>query len=240
MSVNWLFFLGVLQLMIIFLATLFYPAVQLQTFVYYPYIKNATLSYYPGNINSFDYTLAFPCLFASFIAMVFVSNTYQMGESGVLSEDQTYSPETLLETGLWDSLFWVFIVVVHFVAIGAMDTPCDVYALLLALVLQVLFLHKICAPSETEHRNFAKSNVNIMGFLLGGGVSLFNIPSHSHSRYAIFFLLFFYDYFLAIGHIWDVQTRVGTVVNCRLCYVCASTLGMAALYGVWNDKLLLS
>lgn len=233
-----LYLLGMGQFLVMLCMVLFSPNVSVQLFIFKPKISNGTLTHDPGDTQSIDFSLSGPMLLTALLSAVFVSNTFQLCESGTLTEDQVYSRESLIETGLWNVIFWLFIAYVHFVCILTMDTPVDFYALLSGFFMQLFFLLHICKPNETDTRNFAQSNLYIVGLLLGLVITLFNIPSGDSNRYTIFFVLFLFDYFLCIGHTWDICPRMGTVVNCRLCYACTAPLCLAALYGMWMDRLL--
>ena len=136
-------------------------------------------------------------------------------------------------------MFWALVGVVHLLAVLCMDTPVDAYGLGLTWLFLSEYLMSLCQPIDPEAgRSFARSNLHVIGFVGGLVLALANVPTHATNRYAIFMVLCIFDYFLCIGHTWDVQTRIGTVANCRLCYACAAPLCLAALYNLWEKNLL--
>ena len=46
------------------------------------------------------------------------------------------------------------------------------------------------------------------------------------------------DYMLGVGHTWDAAPGMDTITNCRLFWVCSTSLCLAGLYGAWHDHLL--
>jgi hypothetical protein len=233
-----LYLLGMSQFLLVLCVVLFYPDVRVQLFMFYPQVVNGTLSHDPGDTRSFETSMYLPVVVGSFLATVFVSTTFQLQENGQLGDNDSYSLETLAETGLWDYIFWAFVSIVHLTCVMLMGTPLDIFAMFLSVFLQVNFLVRICYPNREEHRNVTKSNINIMGLAVGFMIMMYTIPSGGNNRYVIFFLLFLFDYFLCIGHVWDNSPRMVTIGNCRLCYATAVPLCMACLYGAWKDKLL--
>lgn len=242
MSISGLiYFLGMSQFLLLFGMIMFGDNVKVQTFLYTPRTVNGSLSHDPGDIKTASISLALPLLLASLLAAVFVSNTFSLSESGILQPDQTYSSEIIAETGLWDTIFWVFVFLVHLCCVLTLNTPVDLYAAVGALFLQIEYLTKLCRPVEPDKsRNFMQSNLHILGLVAGLAISVYNIPPDGNNRYSIFFILFLFDYFLCIGHTWDACPKMITVCNCRLCYACTAPLCLAALYGVWVDRLLFS
>lgn len=245
-----LYMLGMTQILVTLCGVLFFPVVPMQIFTVRLRVENGTLTHDLLDVHEYTFGLALPLLVGSLVSAIFVTNTFQLFETSVLSAEQSYSRETLAETGLWDAIFWLFVWLVHLVVIVTVDAPVQIYVLLLALFLQTTYLFRLCAASggsgggigygvdSEQPRSFAHSNGNILGFGLGLLIMLYNVPSDSSNRYMIFFVQFMFDYFLCIGHTWDMHPRMGTIVNCRLCYACAAPLCLVALYGVWQDRLL--
>lgn len=230
--------IGMTQLLVVLCTILFCSDVTVQIFFYYPRTINGTLSHDPGDSKTLTMSLSIPMVMCSFLATIFVSNTFQLIENNQISEEQSYSMDVLKECGMWDFVFWMYVFFVHLICGLTMDTPVDGYSIMLGLYMQVHFLILICQPNEDELRNFTKSNINSVGLLAGFIILLWNIPVDGNNRYSICFVLFVYDYFLCVGHTWDLSPRMGTICNARLCYVCIVPLCLAGLYGIWNDRLL--
>lgn len=236
-----MYFLGMSQFLVVFAVIIFSAPVKMQMFIYSPHTINGTLSHDPGDSKTFSFSLALPLMMLSICSALFVSTTFHLSENGTLKPDQDYSKETLLETGLWDVLFWLLVLLVHLCAILTMDTPVDIYAFAAALFLQMEYIGKICQTSDPEKpRSFVQSNLNVLGLVSGFVIAVYNIPPDGNNRYSIFFLLFLFDYFLCIGHTWDSCPKMITICHSRLLYTIATCLCLASLYTVWLDKLLFS
>ena len=82
-----------------------------------------------------------------------------------------------------------------------------------------------------------QENLNILGYSLGVLVAAYSAQPGS-ARLTALFVAVVLDYFLGVGHTWDRQATLDTITNCRMFYVCATSMCMAALYGAWEDRLL--
>jgi hypothetical protein len=167
-----------------------------------------------------------------------VSSSLSLQENCGCSEDQTFDAEFLQNALIWDTVFWLFLFMLHVVLVVAMSTPVDFYVLLSSVFLQIHFLTRLLQPVDHEHKSIAHNNSNILGVAVGALIAFVNIPVESNGRYIIVFMLIFLDYFLIVGHTWDACTRVGTVFNCRLAYICVAPICMITIYVIWQDRLL--
>lgn len=239
-GIRCLFVIGVFQFLIVVAMIIFTPSVHVQMFYYHTKIINETFSHDTQDVQIIDIGIAFLMIISSFLAMLFISNTFQLLENGNISENDVYSAELLRECGLWDTYFWGLVILVHFVTDATLTTPVNLWAFFLGLILQIHFITNICSPpTDTEGtRSIAKSNLNIAGIFCGYLIILYNVPNSLNNRYIIFFVLLLFDYFLCIGHMWDNCPRMITICNCRLMYTALSPICLAALYGAWNDRKL--
>lgn len=229
--------LGLLQLVVMCAMILFYPAVSVQTFVHFPAVANGTAARdAPGATTVYQVMLGLPCLAMSAAVSAFVSVTFSLTDTGELDAGG-YSAEALGGTGLWDALFWFAVACVHFVAVLAMATPGDAFAVGACTYLMIHFLQRVCAPVDAE-AGLSHNSVNVVGYLTGLLLALFCVPQGYGNRYTIAFVLGAVDYFLGIGHTWDRAPTMATVASCRLFWACSASLAVAALYGAWHDEVL--
>jgi hypothetical protein len=235
--------LGALQLAVMGIMVIAYPPASVQVFNYVPCVSNGTLTHACGETRSVRLMLALPSIAVSAAAAAFVSNTLSLHEAGLISEDSAYGPETLGQTGLWNALFWFVVAGAHAIAIVAACSPVDVFAWLLATYLCVSFLMRICTPADVgedgPHTSAVTiANANVLGYMLGVGIALHNVPGQYSNRYFLIFLTVVLDYFLGIGHVWERSPSIDTVSNCRLFWACSAGLCLASLYGAWKEDLL--
>lgn len=235
--------LGALQLAALGFIVVVYPPVSFQVFTYVPCVTNGTLTHACGDTRSVRLMLALPSLAVSAAAAAFASNTHSLQEAGIISEGAPFGPESLGQTGLWNALFWFVVAGAHAIAIAAACSPVDFFAWVLATYLCVSFLARICTPAEFTHEDQSASpvtiaNANVLGYMVGAGIALYNVPGQYSNRFIVLFLLVVLDYFLGIGHVWERSPFFETVANCRLFWACSAGLCLAALYGAWKDDLL--
>jgi hypothetical protein len=240
---NLAYVLGVAQLAALGAALIFYPPASVQVFVYLPCVANGTLTHACGDTRSTRLMLAVPSLAVSAGAAAFVSNTFALHDAGVISEDAPFGPESLGQTGLWNALFWFVVSGAHAVVVAAACSPVDLFAWLLATYLCVSFLARLCAGPELTHDGPASgavsiANANVLGYMAGAGVALYNVPGEYSNRFILLFAMVVLDYFLGVGHVWERAPSFETVANCRLFWACSAGLGLAALYGAWREDLL--
>jgi len=242
MEYNLFYLVGLVQLLFVLSVILFEPAVNMQIYVFYPTVVNGSLTHDPGDVKDAVVALGLPLALCSFLATLFVNSTFQLQDNDQLSERETYTEQALHETGAWDFLFWLFLACVHFISILTTNTPVDLFALCFSLVLQLYFLRRLCAPEASDEKTSTSSplanNMSMIGVVLGYVIQMYHVPHHGFNRYIIFFFVFVFDYFLCIAHTWDRCVRMGTIANCRLCYVCAAPVLFAFLYGMWIDKII--
>jgi hypothetical protein len=230
-------FLCLLQVLLILSVIVYYPAVTLELFVAHPSLINGTLSQHMEHVSIFRAAMPFPFMALSCLAALFSSTTASLAQKGVLTQDNQYHFDLMLELTPWDILFWLFCVSLHAIAISILMSPADLYAVLLSILVCTYFLGRLCAPCSQV--NMTQGNVNLLGFCSGLLIAAYNIPDDHAGRPATLVLILFLDYMLGVGHAWDMPPTMDTVANCRLFYVCSSCLCLCALYGAWHDHLLL-
>ena len=226
----------------------FYPPVHVEIYTAHPTIINGTLQLpsaaQPSDVNAgltitpFSFSLALPFLLASSIAAVFSTTTAGLVDSGVLRQDNPYTHELLSETGLWDLLFWLFCSASHALLILIVMSPADTYAVALAALLVIYFICRICQP-RYGNLNMTQENLNFLGLCSGLLITIYNLPDAHTGRLAAILIMCLLDYMLGVGHTWDASPTMDVITNCRLFWVCSSSLCLSALYGAWHDHLLM-
>lgn len=236
---------GVSQLAIMFGVVLFFPMASVQVYSYSPCVANGTLTHSCGATHPLRIMLPLPCLAVCAAVSAYVSNTFSLGQTELLSEESPYGPESLGQTGLWNALFWFVVTGAHGIVLAAACSPVDVFAWALATYLCVSFLARICAPAEQHGMDGPVStavtiaNANVLGYMAGVCVAGYCVPQQYSNRFILLFLTVVLDYFLGVGHTWDRSPSMATIGNCRLFWSCSTALCLAALYGAWRDDLLL-
>lgn len=173
--------------------------------------------------------MGMPVLLASALAAVFSTVTYRTYESGIAGQD--FQQEVLDQIPMWDLLFWVYLMLVHAVAVLVVADPVDIFGLAVSTCFMTYFLHRACAP-KSQVLNLTQENLNIVGYCLGVLMTAYQFTSLRPHAATALMLLVVLDYFLGIGHTYDRQATIDTVANCRLFYICVGTLGTALLYAV--------
>ncbi len=229
---------GVVQLLVICACIFCYPAATVQMFVYTPQVANGTLSHAHGRQSVLVFGLDLLCILISLLVASFVSNTFGLVDSGVLQSHGGFTPESLQQVGLWDPLFWVVTALAHFTAVVAACSPVYAHSAFLAALLLTDSLRELCAPVDPE-RGPTLVNFGLVRYMLGIAVAVMAVPAGCSARYAILLIMGVLDYFLGVGHTWDRAPTLETVANCRLFWASGTSLCLAALYGAWNDALLM-
>jgi hypothetical protein len=173
--------------------------------------------------------LALPLLVSSGLVVLYSTTTLGLSEQGALGAD--YTQDALDQAGMWDALFWAYALCSHLLLGAALLTPVDAYALALSVCLQLYFLRRGCAPRGRE-LSLTHENLSMLGYFLGVALAAYCVPESpvAGPRLTCLFVLLIMDYFAALGHTWDREATLDTITNCRLFYVCASSMGLAALY----------
>ena len=232
-------FICMAQGLLVLSVILYYPPVTLELFLARPQVLNGTLQSSEEHVAVFRATMAFPFLALSCLAALFSTTTASLVQKGVLTQDNHYHFELMVELAPWDLLFWLFCIFVHGIAISILMSPADLYAVILSSILTIYFLGRLCAPTTCQI-NMTQGNINLMGFCSGLLIAAYNIPDDHMGRPATLVLILFLDYMLGVGHAWDMPPTMDTVANCRLFYVCSTCMSLCGLYGAWHDHLLLS
>jgi hypothetical protein len=235
--------LGVAQLVVVGLAVILYPPASVQVFVYVPCVTNGTLTHACGETRPVRLLLTMPVLIVSAACAAFVSNTFQLQDLGLVRDDVAFGPEALGQTGLWNALFWFIVAGAHAAVVAAACSPVDLFAWALASYLCVSFLARLCSgpdvgPEGPSAGGVTIANANALGYMLGVGVALYNVPPDYSNRFILIIFTVVLDYFMGVGHMWEREPDMQTIANCRLFWTCSAGFGLAALYGAWREDLL--
>jgi hypothetical protein len=216
----------------------YYPPVHVQLFTCHPRVANGTITVPESQLAVSNLSLSIPFLALSCLAVLFSTTTAGLLERGPLQQDNQYSFEVLHEAGLWDSIFWAFCAGAHATVITVVMSPADVYSVGLSSLLVIYFLMRLCAPRFSQQLSMTQENFNLLGLFAGLLVAGYNIPDSHSGRGAALMVMCLLDYMLGVGHTWDAAPGMDTITNCRLFWVCSTSLCLAGLYGAWHDHLL--
>lgn len=222
--------LGISQCAVTLGIVLFSPLVQVELFVAHEAVNASA----PGQLTPVSMTvttigMSMPVLLASALACVFSSVTCRMHEQGLSGMD--FQPDTIEQAAMWDLLFWAFCLVLHMDLVLMITNPADVYGCVAATSFMVYFLHRSCAP-RGQNVSMTQENLNLVGYCLGVLQVVSQVPDAGSNAVTVVIVLVIADYFLGIGHTWDRQATIETIINCRVFYICVGMLILDAWYCV--------
>lgn len=160
----------------------------------------------------------------SLLAFFFSMQTMQYSENDINNYD--YNAEFVDNNFLWNSMFWVYCFGSHLILIGIVMQTADLYCLILTAFLTYYTLYLICLPRH-ETPNLTRDNLFMLGY--AGAIAI--VYANSQKQDLIVFIVLL-DYCLGIGHTWDKQATLDTIVNCRLFYICCQSL-LLCIYYCW-------
>jgi hypothetical protein len=214
---------------------LFCPRVDVDVFFVQGHINLTTrgLSVSPSDdFKGLRVFMAMPLMMASLLAAIYSTVTYRTYEMGFAGLD--FQPEVMGEVGLWDLMFWVYCAMVHAIVVFIISDPVDIFGALSATCFMVYFLHRACAP-KGQQLNLTQENINILCYCLGVLQMAYQLTDTRANGPTVVMIVVVLDYFLGVGHTYDRQATLDTVANCRLFYVCVTSLAVACLYALCDD-----
>lgn len=224
--------LGLSQCVVTLGVVLFFPAIEVHVFTAHAEVRNGTLAMAEGKgLYGTGLILALPVLVSSGLAALFATVTCRMHEQGLTG--QSFQPEMEDQVGMWDLLFWVYVLSGHAILALVISNPGDAFGCLSSTCFMVYFLYRACAP-KGQLINITQENMSLLGYCLGVLQLVYQIPASSANGMTLLMLMVVLDYFLGIGHTWDRDASIDTIVNCRLFYMCCASVGLAGLYAMWD------
>lgn len=225
--------LGLSQCAVVLGVVLFTPSVQVDVFVAHVRI-NGTAPHIEliSDTQTMKAHLGFPLLAVSVLAGIFTTITCNHYESGMAVQD--FQPDVLEQLGMWDMLFWTHSLIAHCLVVLLVANPVDLYGSVSATVFMVYFLYRACSP-KGQHANLTQENLNILGYCLGVLQLVYQTSDTRSDGGTAVMLMVVLDYFLGVGHTYDRQATIETVTNCRLFYICMTSLCLAFFYCVYNN-----
>lgn len=217
---------------------LFFPPVDVDVYIVRNHINfnSSGLTLDPAkDTEASKLFLAMPVLVCSLLGACFASMTYQAYESGMAGQD--YVPEALDGVGMWNLGFWLFCFLAHAIVVLVVGDPVDAFGALSATSFMVYFLYRACYPKAGHTLNLTQENLNILGYALGVMQTAYQLTDTRRNGAYIVMMVLILDYFLGLGHTYDRQATIDTIANCRLFYVCASSLFLALLYALSGPEL---
>jgi len=215
------------QILITMGVVIYSPLVQIQVYKPAVSLSNETLAC--SEFQQATLPMPLPFLVCSAFVVLFCTSTMGMSEGGV--GDYEYSDQVMDEVSVWNSTFKIFVYISHLIMSCVISTPGDAYQVFFSGLLMGYFLLKSCAP-RSHSQNFVTEHANLLGYGLGAGL-LFFACSHPFRLYFLFSFIII-DYFLGVGHLAENPTMMNTVINCRLFYVCATSLALSTVYATWS------
>jgi hypothetical protein len=150
-------------------------------------------------------------------------------EYGQISIDYTY--EFVQQNSMWNMLFWLYVYGAHILTFGIILGVCDVYLLGFSTFIIQYCLYQACLPRQTQDVNITRENMYLLGYASGIFLVAYNAQNN-----ALLVWVILIDYALGVGHAWDKQATVDTIVNCRLFYACCQSLLLCVFY-TWEPVL---
>ena len=227
------------QLAVLFCVIIYYPSVHVQQYIFHPYAWNGTCTpraaanFDRDDFHSFRYSLTPLFALVGGVATFFSMTTAGLSERGIF-EDKDFCHESLSECGVWDTLFWLFVIEVHFVVLAVAMSPADTYALLGACYLMINALLNVCMPMASERLSAAASHIYILQYCAGLGIAAYSLPVHHPNRMPLLCVIAFLDYILGLGHMWDRQPSMAVIANCRLFWTSVAAGVNIIVYAMWR------
>lgn len=202
------------------------PLVEVQLFTA-NVLLNRTL--HCEGLNSTVVAMPLPFLLCSALVVSFCTITMSLSERGLA--DYEYTEQGMEELGMWDLNFAAYVYLSHLLVAAVVSTPGDAYQIFMSGLFMGFFLLRSCAP-RGERPRFVVENANLLGYFLGAWLA-FHACAEPSRVYALCSFIFM-DYFLGVGHLWENPVFINTVINCRLSYVCATSLALSFTYFALN------
>ena len=179
------------------------------------------------NLQTHDTQVHIQALFGglSFLAFFFSAQTIAHTENESLVQD--YNMDAIEQNMMWDMMFWMYVLGAHLLSIAIVLNVCDVYLLLLACLVIQYCLYRACLPRRHE-ANITQENVYLLGY-----ISSILLVSYNAQQPGLILWIVFVDYCLGVGHSWDKQATMDTIINCRLFYICCQSI-MLCIYYLWK------
>lgn len=165
---------------------------------------------------------------------------YALATTALLNESedniimQEYTMETMHELLPWDLFFWILFIILHYNLYSLVSTPVHIHTCILICLMSFVSIYMASLPKNPEQRFQFQSNIFFLiyfislYFLLGSNQNL----DHDYVGISIFSLICL-DFLLIFGHSWDVNINMETIVNCRLTYVCLSSILNLFTFYTW-------
>lgn len=159
----------------------------------------------------------------SVLAFFFAIQTMSSTEHEMLAT-MDYSLENMEKNMLWDAIFWIYVFGSHLLTIGITLNICDVYLLIFSVLTLHYCLYKGCLPKQ-EVMNLTKQNLYFLGY-----IAALTLAYNNSQQPALLLWIVIFDYIMAVGHTWDTNISMDTIINCRLFYICCQSLLLCVYY----------
>ena len=209
--------LSVSQLAILLILMSYFPGPELRVFTA-TILNNATMS---AEVESYG---AGPLYLAtSVITAAFAVASRRLDGVG------QYCAETLQEVASWDMSFWASMLLHHTLLIAFMCSPCDWYFLILTaggstLLVMLLARQPLVDPS--------RSRDYVLQFVVFCMVFMLYTAVRQHDHVGFFAGMLLMNGLVLVGHVFEADATMATVINSRLCYCAGMSAMLLASYAV--------
>ena len=211
--------LSVSQLAILLILMSYFPGPELRVFTA-TILNNATMS---AEVESYG---AGPLYLAtSVITAAFAVASRRLDDVG----SAQYCAETLQEVASWDMSFWASMLLHHTLLIAFMCSPCDWYFLILTaggstLLVMLLARQPLVDPS--------RSRDYVLQFVVFFMVFMLYTAVRQHDHVGFFAGMLLMNGLVLVGHVFEADVTMVTVINSRLCYCAGMSAMLLASYAV--------
>jgi hypothetical protein len=179
----------------------------------------------PVHIQAALGLLSFLAFFFAMQTMNSLDNGGGGGGGGYDRVNIDYNLEFIEQNGMWDMLFWVYVLGSHLLTFAIILNVGDLYLLASSTFLVQYCLYHACLPRNSSDVSVTRENM----YLLGYAGAIFVVGYNAQTPTLLLWVVLI-DYALGVGHAWDKQATVDTVVNCRLFYACCQSLLICVFY----------
>ena len=193
----------------------------------------------PPQFRETSLSICTAVLASSIISVIFSISTVRLLEKEVLKETDN---NILLETELWDFIFWVYSAIVHAIIFLIVMSPADIYAVTLTFIQYSYFLMCMCKPRQKNEllSTIIQISGNVLGLLAALLIAMHNFAESDDGHVAAMVVMVILDCILAVGHTsWDSKPSMDIITKYRLLWACSSSFFLAVLYTSWNNYYLL-
>jgi len=200
-------------------------------------------THYMHSVNVSSCFLLTSAMVATIAVMTYQISTQGIGTAHIKDEDYVLENSEIVHhptVTLWNNAFLALVVWSHVVIIAIVCSPSSLHFLFMTFFFIAIAFYKILLPRSqiaSQQSAGASSVFPVLLYICGMSYVAGNIAVDTHMRKAqtIAFLVMCDLLTTIVGHVWDSATTFGTVINCRILYLCLITVANLALYTTWTS-----